>query len=92
MATRIPTKYSRTNIEPHEIIPFKVKDIPEADKKYFCGWKMYKEDSPYNAKNFEKTRKILGESVYLFCKEHNISSCWTNEMKKRKDYNPPEAL
>ncbi|EHA6937682.1 hypothetical protein JMC39_002220, partial [Listeria monocytogenes] len=35
MATRIPTKYSRTNIQPHEIIPFKVKYIPETDKKYF---------------------------------------------------------
>lgn len=90
MASKIPNQYSRVNIQPHEIIPYKAKDITDAEKIYFCGWKMYREDSPYSAKNFEKTRKILGESTFIFCKEHNISSCWTNEVEKRKDYTPPE--
>lgn len=89
MATCIPEKFSNIVVQPHEIMAHKKKDVPEEEKIYFCGWKTYKEDSTHSAKNFEKTRKILGESVYIFCEKHNISSCWTSELGKRKDYTVP---
>lgn len=37
MASKIPNQYSGVNIHPHEIIPYKCKDISDAEKLYFCG-------------------------------------------------------
>ena len=37
------------------------------------------------ARNFDKTEKLLGKRVADYCREHNISSIWsdkTNEKKK----------
>lgn len=87
-AQRIPRYYSGSRVQPHEIAPYKTKDVPEADKIYFCGWKLYN-DSNKHARNFEKTKKWLGDEAYNFCIEHNISSCWTDDPKMRKDYHKP---
>ncbi|GIO23003.1 DUF6037 family protein [Oceanobacillus sp. J11TS1] len=90
VAKQLPTQYSKSNIEPHEIAWYKAKYVPEPDKIYFCGWRTYSPDSPHSAKNFEKTREFLGEKTYQFCKKNNISSRWTAEPKKRIDYYPPD--
>lgn len=89
VAKRIPTRYSKTKIQPHEIAKYKQRNIDDAHKIYFCGWKFY-EDSERNAKNFEKTKKWLGDEAYEFCKRNNISSCWTHIDLKRKDYYSPQ--
>lgn len=91
-ASRIPTHFSGKRVQPHEVAKYKAKDVPESEKIYFCGWKTYGPDSPHSAKNFEKTKEFLGESVYRFCKENNISSRWTAEPSKRKDYSSPTSL
>ena len=88
VAKRIPTRYSKTKIQPHEIAKYKQRNIDDAHKIYFCGWKFY-EGSERNAKNFEKTKKWLGDEAYEFCKRNNISSCWTHIDLKRKDYYSP---
>ncbi|MCB5951357.1 DUF6037 family protein [Enterococcus sp. BWT-B8] len=90
-AKKIPSSYSGARVQPHEVAQYKKSDVPEADKKYFCGWKIFRSSSPKNARNFEKTREHLGESIYKFCKEHSISSCWTNLPEKRKDYYSPQS-
>ena len=89
VAKRIPTRYSKTKIQPHEIAKYKQRNIDDAHKIYFCGWKFY-EGSERNAKNFEKTKKWLGDEAYEFCKRNNISSCWTHIDLKRKDYYSPK--
>ena len=89
VAKRIPTRYSKTKIQPHEIAKYKQRNIDDAHKIYFCGWKFY-EGSERNAKNFEKTKKWLGDEAYEFCKRNNISSCWTHIDLKRKDYYSPQ--
>ncbi|MBU8567746.1 hypothetical protein KM914_15175 [Virgibacillus pantothenticus] len=88
-STCIPLEYSGKKIQPHEVAWYKAKYVPESEKIYFYGWKTYGPDSPHSAKNFEKTKEFLGESVYQFCKKNNISSRWTNEPGKRKDYYSP---
>lgn len=90
MAQKVPNKYSKREIQPHEIAKYKQIDVDEADKIYFCGWKIYK-DSKRNAKNFEKTRKWLGDEAYEFCKKNNISSCWTDIEINRRDYYTPQT-
>lgn len=47
-------------------------------------------DSDRDARNFDKTRKWLGDDAYNFCKKNNISSCWTDKDIKRKDYYTPQ--
>lgn len=88
---KIPQKYSKKRIQPDEIAVYKKRNIEEADKIYFCGWKLYT-NSDRHARNFEKTREWLGEETYEFCKLHNISSCWTDKIEKRKNYYSPQTL
>lgn len=90
-ASCIPTRFSGKSVQPHEIARYKASSVLESEKIYFCGWKTYGPDSPHSAKNFEKTKEFLGESVYQFCKENNISSSWTAEPSKRKDYYSPNS-
>lgn len=91
VAQRIPTQYSNVKVQPHEIAKYKQRDVDEANKIYFCGWKHF-EGSERNAKNFDKTRKLLGDEAYEFCKKNNISSCWTDIDLKRKDYYSPQTF
>ncbi len=88
-ASCVPPHCSGKKVQPHEIAWHKAKYVPESEKVYFCGWRTYGQDSPHSAKNFEKTKEFLGESVYQFCKENNISSRWTDEPNKRKNYYSP---
>ena len=90
MAQKVPNKYSTREIQPHEIAQYKQRNVDEADKIYFCGWKIYT-DSKRNAKNFEKTREWLGDDAYEFCKKNNISSCWTDIEINRRDYYTPQT-
>lgn len=89
MARRIPSTYSKVKVQPHEVARYKQRNVPEENKIYFCGWKIY-EASERNARNFEKTKKWLGDEAYEFCKQNNISLCWTDVALKRKDYYSPE--
>lgn len=88
-ATKIPGRYSGRKVQPHERAIYIKNNVPDADKIYFYGWKFYT-DSEKNAKNFEKTRRLLGDDAYFFCKEHDISSCWTDKVELRKDYYLPQ--
>ena len=89
VAKRIPTRYSKTKIQPHEIAKYKQRNIDDAHKIYFCGSKFY-EGSERHAKDLKKKKKWLGDEAYEFCKRNNISSCWTHIDLKRKDYYSPQ--
>lgn len=85
---RIPKKYSGKIIQPHQIAVYK-KDIPDSEKIYFKGWRTHISDGR-TAQNFDKTRALLGDKAYDFCKENNISSCWSDKPNDRINYYPPE--
>lgn len=89
VAKKIPPCYSGKKVQPHEVAIYKKRDVAEEDKIYFCGWKFYS-DSEREAKNFDKTKKWLGDDAYEFCKKNNISSCWTDKDIKRKDFYSPQ--
>ncbi|MCS7465006.1 DUF6037 family protein [Paenibacillus doosanensis] len=59
------------------------KDVEEADKIYFMGW-LDKTISGNKAtpNNLEKTRLLLGQDAYVRCKAKNVSSRWTDDVKK----------
>ncbi|MGY5241182.1 DUF6037 family protein [Clostridium tertium] len=69
-------------VNPQDIGKYR-SDLEESEKIYFYGW-LDNTISGGKVKNLEKTRVLLGEETYLFCKRRNISSKWTNDPKKEK--------
>lgn len=87
-ASKIPKRCNPVRVQPHEIAEYKKRNVPDGDKIYFCGWRLHINDGK-NAQNFKKTEEWLGGKVAEFCKENNISSCWTDKSYKRVDYYLP---
>ena len=90
----VPSCYSGKQIQPHRVARLINNDITrkekvdEFEKIYFVGW-LHHDNDNRNARNLEKTRLILGEEAYEFCKDNNISSKWSKEPKDEKKYYDP---
>lgn len=86
----IPKYASQRNVpQPHEIAMYS-KDIEEADKIYFFGWKDNTTDGKQvTISNLEKTKKLLGNKAFLTCKSKNISSKWTNKHDLAQKFTQP---
>lgn len=54
------------------------RNLEEADKIYFCGWRSNPLGSSVREKNLEKTRSAFGDQIADMCKQKNISSRWTD--------------
>lgn len=69
---------------PHKIAVYK-RHVEEADKIYFCGWRDNSQrQENATESNLQKTRELLGYSIYEFCKRKNISSRWTDNPQLAK--------
>lgn len=57
------------------------RDVEEADKIHFCGWGPHARDGTHHvrAKNLHKTRALLGEADYEWCKRNDVSTKWTDD-------------
>lgn len=77
---RIPRVATRAGVpRPDEIAVYR-RDVEEANKIYFCGWR----DNTVRGENvteanLDKTLKLLGQRARDFCEHHNTSSCWTDD-------------
>lgn len=93
-AEHIPRTFSGRKVQPHEVAVLKNRDmtrsetVDESDKIYFKGWKNHFTDGR-QVRNLEKTRELLGYDAYIFCRDHNISSCWSANPSERVDYYLP---
>lgn len=56
--------------------------IKEEDKIFFCGWKNNGTSGNVSDRNYQKTRKLVGDSVARKLRNLNISSKWTNNEEK----------
>ena len=88
-AERIPKMYSGHVLQPDEIAIYKQEVIDECDKIYFKGWRAHINDGR-KARNFEKTKALLGDDAYNLCKANNISSCWGDKIAERINYYSPQ--
>lgn len=86
-----PTHCSPLRVQPHEVAYYKKREIPECEKIYFLGWNDHQLDGR-TARNFQKTRELLGDAVADFCEKNNISSLWTDIPNERKDYCTPPGF
>ncbi|MEK4381965.1 DUF6037 family protein [Aeribacillus sp. FSL K6-2848] len=88
--SKIPKNANKQNIpKPHEIGQYR-RNVEEADKIYFCGWRDNNARGHRVSKeNLEKTRKLLSYKAYEMCKKKNISSLWTDDPNKAKNFSLP---
>lgn len=86
----IPKTANVNNIpKPQQIIVYR-NDIEEADKLYFLKWRDNTiRGEKVSEENLHKTRKILGHQAYKICKSKNLSSCWTDDETKEKEFALP---
>lgn len=87
IATQFPKKCSNKIVNPIKLIPFRqhqIKKSDEPNKIYFYGWNDHKIDK-LTAHNFDKTELLLGKTVADYCRQHNISSRWTDKIHNSKD-------
>ncbi|MEM7241250.1 MAG: DUF6037 family protein [Pseudomonadota bacterium] len=82
---RLPSR----KLTPEEIVAAR-PDIEERDKPYFCGWMQNNErlGRPRNvtSENLKKTATILGNKAKIFSKRENISSVWSHDPLRAKDW------
>ena len=81
---KVPSEISRdSEVEPQDVARY-CRDIEEADKIYFVGWRPHPDPEVRDVtkRNLEKTRRLLGEVAYLRCREYRISTAWTDDPEK----------
>jgi len=83
----IPKVAPATPIRPEDIAIYR-RDVEECEKIYFLKWRDNSSmGKRVTLENLNKTRRILGDSIYQACMKRNISSCWTDDRSQRRD--PP---
>lgn len=73
--------YHKKSPKSHEYVHY-LKEVEENDKIYFKRWLPHQNSGHVTLKNLDKTRLTHGDKMYLICKEHNISSCWSDKPVK----------
>lgn len=69
-----------------------IRDVEEADKVYFCGWRFNGVNGTVKLANLEKTKLAFGKDAQHLCKAHNISSKWTDIQAHAQNYSHPLPL
>lgn len=85
-----PAKCSRQKISFQDIAHYR-RDVPEADKVFFCGWVQHLTDGR-TVRNVEKTRVMMGDQIADFCEKNNISSMWSDKKRDDKPFQPPPSF
>jgi len=66
------------------------RDVEEADKIYFYGWLNHDGvNSKPSPENLLKTKRICGNTTHQICHRYLISSRWTDDESKAKQYFEP---
>lgn len=89
LSLNIPKQYSGQQCMYKDLIPFvKARTVEESDKVYFKGWNDHIKDGR-KARNFDKTEFFFGKTVADYCRQHNISSIWTDKISEEYTYSNP---
>lgn len=86
----IPSKANPKNIpKPHQVALYR-KDIEDANKIFFIGWRDNDLKGEHvTDENLKKTKVLMGMNAYKVCKKKNISSCWTDIVGRSKEFHLP---
>ena len=73
-----PRTSNRQGVDYRELRDYlSYRHVDEEDKIYFCGWNDHTKDNR-KAHNFDKTEFYFGKKVADYCRNHNISSLWSD--------------
>lgn len=86
--TNIPNHITKDIVQPHAIARYKSNSIPDNEKIYFIGWNNHLKDKRF-ARNFEKTKLLMGDDVADYCMRRNISSMWSSMPRESINYFTP---
>lgn len=88
--SKIPNTTSPRQLpKPRDFAPYR-KDVEEPEKIYFYDWRDNTiRGEKVRPKNLAKTKQWLSEEAYKMCKTYNISSCWTADPSKEKEFTLP---
>lgn len=90
LSEKAPKHSNRQGVEYTDLrayLPY--RNVDEAERIYFCGWNDHTRDHR-RARNFNKTEFYFGKKVADYCREHNISSLWTDNPRNEINPNNPE--
>jgi hypothetical protein len=86
----IPTVAGSNNVPTITEVAKLSRDVDEADKVHFCGWRINDGiSSNVSPENLGKTLRICGYAAHTVCASHNISSRWTDDASKAVEYFDP---
>lgn len=87
---RVPRRATPAGVpHPHEVAVYR-RDVEEADKIYFCGWRNNEvRGENVTKKNLDKTLMLLGRAAFDRCRRHNTSSCWTDDRARAVEVDIP---
>lgn len=73
----IPEKYEKSNYYDVLFTERIIRDIEQADKIYFLGFRNNPSNQSVSPKNYEKTSLAFGTKIANSLKRHNLSTRWT---------------
>ncbi|WP_336657467.1 MULTISPECIES: DUF6037 family protein [unclassified Leucobacter] len=80
---RLPEPHEYPRVPEHE-------GLEQADRRYFKRWLPHDGvRSKPRPENLEKTREFFGDEFYRDCRDHLISSCWTDNPRQRRPVGAP---
>ena len=87
---RIPQRANANNTPTMTEIAMLSRDVEEPDKVHFCGWRTHDgKTSNVTPNNLHKTFRICGSATHAVCRQHNISSRWTDDASRAIRYYEP---
>ncbi len=87
----IPAHTSPQHAPSHHDVARICRDVEEADKTHFCGWRNNTvRGEQVTAANLFKTRRMFGQRVHDFAKRRNQSTRWTDDASRAQAFVMPE--
>lgn len=85
--SHFPSNCSPSPVPIEHIIPFRASQLSESEREegyIFAGWLPHKGKNNGHARNINKTRLLLGNSVAEYCERNDISSKWTTRKEQQQ--------
>lgn len=93
----LPKVCSNKLVEPSHLVPFRKEKLSKKNREegfIFCGWQPHecRNNGHLSEENANKTEALLGKETANFCRKHDISSKWTNDVSKAMKLTKPELI
>ena len=82
----LPQRVGWTNwARPQDTAPFR-RDVDDVDRIYLLRWLPQGKGRQVSERNLQKTHTLLGNATYELCRARKVSSVWTDDPNRAKEY------